>query len=1262
MKRALLGGLLVVTLAPSCAEERPVINRVQPNTIEKTYLDGEWYFQTTVVEVPAAVTPGIVGDSRFPNMQRIRWDIQEHTLYAHRSYELIQNSDGDNGDMEAEVPVTEDGRPYMGAIVAAFAIESQFDIVRRYNETTGEEINVIEENTVDRPWYEREFLRVDWSQNLVTDFTFYGDDEIDAASVPYYVQENGGNPDDRPVFEDSYFDVTTQLAVTPGSLDVEWWPTPVPMCWFFYQEDEECSTSLIKIRNSFLRVDPARQYEIADYKGKITEAFGFFWTDRLHNEQHNGVRETDRRRYVNRHNLWQASWTEDADGNRTPIPFAERQVRPIVYYLNADWPEELLETAQDVAGQWNVAFRDVVMQQTGWSEAETPEVFILCPNNPVAEGDPAECGAAGTHPRIGDLRYSMIYWVRDWYDGVRLLGMGPSNSDPLTGEIFSGLSYIYLYNDQVATDIEEMVRLMNGEIDPFDFINGVDLSRWVEGAAGEGDSENESYSQEDVESMYQAMDVGWTRRLPRGDGRFLPAKGLGREDIGAQLSALQRMGAFDPSRDSGDALLTQLRGTPIENMLVNSEMRMAGGFAPESTLTDEIIESAAITRGNFLDVLNGIERWRLDLGRRAMDVAEFSDDAMYSLAEELKGLPSEEIWDIAREKIISAVLAHEIGHSVGLMHNFGGSEDVMNYPLNDQGDSEYWRLRTSDYTVDPQPRYLSPEPFRQEELDAGIYQYAYSSIMDYSGKIHLDAAGVGRYDRAAVMYGYTGMVEVFEDRGSASEVDLNDYWLSGGSHLRFEQTGPRAFHYTEWYRLMGDRMWRQDNRRLVPASELSEDLSYWESEETGERLARVPYVYCSHNRVNISANCLTRDVGADPYERMYHGLQGLNTWYIMRAFPRSEYGFSPETYIMATYARNYRRLKGFNDIYALYNGLLPTFYTDDQLGTFFTDPTTGWGNYTVAIHDAFNQLARTLTYPDVNDYQAELRPDGNRVLEATGFGGGEPLDVTQGRFFTTSWSDTNFEDDCGYYFWECLHHVGFYLDKVMALLAMSDANTYFVARDTAEDIRQWRISFYDNYSTQITELVGGIVAEDAAQIAPYLNPETGDYYLRDYADPALDPIGDEPPAGTSPVDPYAGFTVQLYAAVLGAARFHNNFDNRFSDSIRMWVAGTGQTFEAPTVSYTDPWNGQTFVALAVERGIAARLVARANNLKARSPQCNDVDELAPDACIVGLPGAQRDDAERELVLIKDNLDVLVDITGAMDSSGGPYADPFDPGG
>ena len=51
-----------------------------------------------------------------------------------------------------------------------------------------------------------------------------------------------------------------------------------------------------------------------------------------------------------------------------------------------------------------------------------------------------------------------------------------------------------------------------------------------------------------------------------------------------------------------------------------------------------------------------------------------------------------EIYGAVRTRIYTAVLAHEVGHSIGLMHNFGASDDALNYF------PEYWEIRSQDGT------------------------------------------------------------------------------------------------------------------------------------------------------------------------------------------------------------------------------------------------------------------------------------------------------------------------------------------------------------------------------------------------------------------------------------------------------------------------------------------------------------------------------------------------------------------------------------
>jgi len=369
-----------------------------------------------------------------------------------------------------------------------------------------------------------------------------------------------------------------------------------------------------------------------------------------------------------------------------------------------------------------------------------------------------------------------------------------------------------------------------------------------------------------------------------------------------------------------------------------------------------------------------------------------------------------------------------------------------------------------------------------------------------------------------------------------------------------------------------------------------------------------------------------------------------------------------------------------HDYYVLIDGLLHQYYDDDVREEFMTDPDRGWGGYTVAVHDAFNELVSTITRPDATFYLATTRPDGSSAWTVSDLSLNFVLPIGHGRYFSTAWWDENpdFLDeteresfpDCGIYFWDCFHHHGYYLNKLLALMALSEAETFFVARDTAEDVRQWRISYFDDHAPQILDLMGGILSEDYASFAPWAeqdqsweNPPI--YFDRDYAAPEMDIVNSgEISARALPLEPATGFSVQLYAAVLGFGRFHHNFDSRFINSARLWIQGNGHGSgtEETTVSYEDPETGIVYQAnaLANDRGVAQRMIAHANAIRARSSSCTE-DEDAPDACVPRVPEDEQVAADRELALYRDQLDIMVHLTAAYDNWYLSYGDPFNPG-
>jgi hypothetical protein len=321
-----LGWLPAAALAlglAACTGELPPRNTVQHGVIAKEDLvgvDGKavFYYLQTVVDVPYATGFTFTGEQSL--MEKVRWDIQEKVLYARRAYEWVRGSEvggGEQGSAPGKV---------LGAPIAAFAIEKHFDIIRDYNTATGEEINKIVENDSDRHWYERKFLRVDWSRNLIPSFEFLVHFDDDAVSplrqeaVPYYAS----NPDDpdalrirRPdtTSEDprptaSYLEVTSKLMVTPEltTLSFDDGKFRLPACYL--AEDNgpafsstDCSAQEIKVRHAFLRVGQ-RDYDALAYDDRWMERFGFFSTERQRYDPQYRETESGRVRLANRWNLW----------------------------------------------------------------------------------------------------------------------------------------------------------------------------------------------------------------------------------------------------------------------------------------------------------------------------------------------------------------------------------------------------------------------------------------------------------------------------------------------------------------------------------------------------------------------------------------------------------------------------------------------------------------------------------------------------------------------------------------------------------------------------------------------------------------------------------------------------------------------------------------------------------------------------------------------------------------------------------------------
>jgi hypothetical protein len=186
-------GILFVALAMSlgaCQETRPDRDYVQADVYDKAVFQGDWFYVRTVVDHDyesywMGYYGTFVGDQTWSEalytMERVTWIIDKDYIYAYRTTPVVAGAEDD--------AVREDFREDP---VAAFRITKHFDVMRRYNQLTGEELNVVEENDTERPWYERQYMRVDWSQNLLLGYYWNSLDAYEAfgyvtrESVPFY--------------------------------------------------------------------------------------------------------------------------------------------------------------------------------------------------------------------------------------------------------------------------------------------------------------------------------------------------------------------------------------------------------------------------------------------------------------------------------------------------------------------------------------------------------------------------------------------------------------------------------------------------------------------------------------------------------------------------------------------------------------------------------------------------------------------------------------------------------------------------------------------------------------------------------------------------------------------------------------------------------------------------------------------------------------------------------------------------------------------
>jgi hypothetical protein len=1270
VKSAVFGVVALTALggAQGCAEERDPISHVQANVVPKSIflepdaqgrfldLSDSWYFRATITDVPAAQSTAFIGAAG--DMYRMKWRISE---------------DGKELQAYREDPDILDSGDAHGGTVAAFPIESHFDIRRGYNSATGEETNVIEENDSDRTWDKREYMRVDWGTNKISQAMFVapGFERISASTTWIQAFDHA----DHPSFEKDYVDITARYTVQPDTRTC-----------FYYYRDMGCGPGDISARLSFMKV-PQRDFEPREYPDRLPllddegspirsvrgnavslpmmDEFGFFRTERAKYDPRYGTLEKKFLYRANTWNIWEEWFERDAKGDvlkhengaNVAKPFKSRKVRPIVYFLNADWPEAMKPIAQQTADGWNDAFNETAASLrllegrepgSALSHAELrgevqrmrdagERSFVLCQNNPVKAGDHPACGKPGTVARQGDLRYSFMYWVSKPQPSGPL-GFGPSYADPITGEIFSASAYVYGAGlDTYAQQAVDIVNLLNGKAKEFDYINGVSTDEYAKRLA-----------RGEVPGPRESAVPGFAGQTP-GQPGFDLAAAQSSVDLSVNrplLKTIAQKGLPLANGPSGAERRAMIKGTPLERKIFDSpETHFLAGKTPEESLSDDDMKrisdvfaaSDVVKQENDRQKFLGEHHCYLD--------AALVDDSIVGLAKQMAakhaalGTPAEqeraqhEMWNDLRARILSGLLEHEVGHTVGLRHNFEGSSDAMNFH------DEFWDLK--------QESLQYGAPMTENQKNAGMTELQYSTVMDYGARFNADIRGLGKYDYAAIRFGYGNLIETFPKGAikdplyNAAANRFGQGFFTGYSADILDDLNRQYRHYTMIPNEFesGINGLKRGAREIRPFADVVENarVAYLRAKGNTNSVKVtsqnggydvVPYRYCGDEFAG-SANrplCQRWDQGMDSMEVVSDAMNRYKQYYVFDAFTRGRAsGFNMMNGYLAKISSRY-----FSHIHAqyihwlFYQGSLD-YYWKAILGgaegvkagyitnaDWFKDPAGGLPS-TMATTWGLDRLIDVLGTPDVGVYvpnkDSALQPDNSFFVQATS----SPYACTNGAGATVKcgtnanqltldiesgarYRYTQYDGASGQGFFNRVKNIGSFYDKIAALLTLTNTSTNFVGQDQTNAV-SYRIGFYLAYPKAMSGVFGGVATDTFDKYAWRFEEKLGtgptlmtpNVFQTLGGQDGVKPTSDAPPElrGMA-IDSGWYFFYKAYALFFSMAEFQSNYSQSWNDAVRVWCVGCGEAFTpgagATPVTMTDPLTSKQYAAIEYSDG------------------------------------------------------------------------------
>ena len=781
--------------------------------------------------------------------------------------------------------------------------------------------------------------------------------------------------------------------------------------------------------------------------------------------------------------------------------------------------------------------------------------------------------------QLGDLRFNTIAWIHQG-QLAGPLGYGPSSADPETGEIISGTAHMYgAAVDTYASFALDSVKLLNNQVTLDDVVTGRSVADYITRQRDRLDPRN---------------------RLP-GEMRAMPSGEAIRSMLGekklAKLDQVRRNGFQPGSQGAATRTMEKILANGLDKHLINEEIRIQmskGRYQPNQPLTAEELKRINFQSWGSPQALKARmqarQKWALS---QNITLADFSDDSVMGLAQEYRNssladlADGGKVWQDLREKIYRGLAEHEIGHTLGLRHNFQGSYDSLNFF------DDFWTLRKQNLTYLPTDtqdqaplQTLVDMQARTPAQAAGkMTEYQYSTVMDYGARFNSDIHGVGRYDVAAIAFAYGGVVETFDfDKNRLDESTLKVVDFVANKPSPIYDNLYDYVHYTQLpYKLAGNR----DDVDAGLAAIKSRRWVKWDELQKARKDApttaplEVPYMFCGDEWAGSIGSCQLWDQGADHAEIAQDIISRYNQYYFFNNYKRDRHGFDAFNVLQRVFGRYFSYLPNLYQNW-LFN---EAFGKDLDESDGVARDTIGDTYWTISTYDGFNQLAETLVKPSYGAYQKYQ--DSVDDVEYYGLysysmmnGEDNTVDILRGegrRLYS------RYDFQSGYYLFDQTLEAGHFWDWLAGLFAIVTTEATVLGVETASDFTSYVIPYHLVFEDEMIALMNGIISRDYTAVGPRIN-DAGVMKTK----PAVAYLTSMENVPGTPVDTDVNFTQQIYAALYSFSSMNSNYSLAFADQAHIFRLNPAETVTPGpgfhVESYTHPDSGVQYGAVKKDIG------------------------------------------------------------------------------